>query len=507
MGGSVAQVLRHGALHYPERLAVVTLDAQGKRTASHSYAEVEQHACSVASVLLAAGVHAGDHVALCAANSVDFVAAYFGIVYAGAAVVPVPILSAAPEVHFRAAHARCKAVIHDAARAALVQRATVDLSQTKPLLLESLVTQTAVLQRPINREAQHTAMVLYTSGTTGQAKGAKISHGALLTHTAVLGYHALRFDEHDRVLGVLPLAHSYGCRMVMLASFYAGAACVLLPRFSAAVCMDVMAREQITWLPGVPTMFTAFGQLSAEAPRPQLRWAMCAGASLPEETARRAEARLGCEVRQGYGMTEATIATLNAPPDERVVRSVGKPVWGVELRIVDEAGRDVPAGSSGEIWIRGHNTMSGYLDDPEATVAVEDDGFMRSGDVGYLDNEGRLVIVDRIKDLIIRGGNNVYPSEVESALAEHPAIAAVAVVGRPDDYYGEEVVAVIVRKPAAELTAHEVASWAQERVARTKVPREVAFVEEFPLGPSGKVLKRELRAAIIEGRLATERCA
>ena len=507
MGGSLAQVLRHGASHHPQRPAIIALDERGSSRKSYSYGEVDFAARAVAGGLQQAGVGPGDHVALCAENSMEYVAAYFGVLYVGAAVVPIPILSAAPEVRFRAEHARCKAIICDHKRQTLVEQACGDLNHTRRLVLAELVECEHSTDRPANRNAQDTAMVLYTSGTTGSAKGAAISHGALLTHTAVLAYHALRLDESDRILGVLPLTHSFGCRMAMLSSLYAGASSVLMPRFDAAACMEVMLREQVTWLPAVPTMFAALGQLPEVTPKPTLRWAMCAGAPVPEETTRRAEARLGCEIRQGYGMTEATIATLNAPPDARVIASVGKPVWGIELLILDERRQELPQGQAGEVWIRGHNTMSGYLDDRAATSAIEQDGFLRSGDVGYLDAEGRLYIIDRIKDLILRGGNNVYPSEVESALAEHPAIAQVAVVGRPDDYYGEEVVAVIHLKASFSLTADEVSQWSRERVSKTKVPREVAFVDQFPLGPSGKILKRQLRQDIVAGRLKTTRCS
>jgi long-chain acyl-CoA synthetase len=184
-----------------------------------------------------------------------------------------------------------------------------------------------------------------------------------------------------------------------------------------------------------------------------------------------------------------------------VLGSVGKPIWGIELKIVDPNGAELPRGEQGEVVARGHNVMSRYLHDPEATASVTAGGFFHSGDVGRLDAEGRLTIVDRIKDLIIRGGYNVYPSEVEDALAAHPHVRNVAVVGRPDDYYGEEVVAVIVAQGGGELDAAELARFAQERVGRTKVPREYAFTTDLPLGPSGKVLKRTLRQWLLEGRL------
>jgi long-chain acyl-CoA synthetase len=232
-------------------------------------------------------------------------------------------------------------------------------------------------------------------------------------------------------------------------------------------------------------------------PPAALRWVLSAGAPLSEEIARRAEARLGVEVRQGYGMTEATFSAINAPPDERRFGSVGRPVWGVELRIVDSALRDVAAGESGEVLVRGHNLMTHYLDDADSKRTS--DGFLHTGDIGRLDAEGRLYIVDRIKDLIIRGGYNVYPAEVEAALAEHPSVVEVAVVGQPDSYYGEEVVAVAVLRGACEVAA--LAEFAADRLGSMRRPRHYAFVDALPLGPSGKVHKATLREWIASGRL------
>lgn len=501
MGMNVAQVLHQGALRTPDRVAVIILDERGQPQQSRTYFEVDRAARRVAHALAQHGVASGDRVALCAGNGLPFIAGYFGALYTAASVVPIPILSAAPEAAHRVTHPRCAVALVDAPREPLLRKAQ---TEAEVLRIEPLMQHEGAIERPLDREASDTAMVLYTSGTTGQAKGAAISHGALLSHTSVLAFHALRLSAHDRVLGILPLTHSYGCRMVMLASFYAGAACVLLPRFEAATAMEVMVREQITWLPAVPTMFNAFGNLPEHTPQPRLSWAMCAGAPLPDEVARRAEDRLGCEVRQAFGMTEATIATLNAPPDARVLGSVGMPVWGVELRVTDESGHDLAPGTPGEVLVRGHNTMSHYLDDPAATAKAKSDGFMRSGDVGYLDDHGRLFIVDRIKDLIIRGGNNVYPSEVENALAQHPAIAQVAVVGRPHDYYGEEVVAVVILREGHTLSGEALDAFARERVAKTKVPRELAILEHMPLGPSGKVLKRTLRDWLSDGTLKAE---
>jgi long-chain acyl-CoA synthetase len=249
-------------------------------------------------------------------------------------------------------------------------------------------------------------------------------------------------------------------------------------------------------------MLAAWANLPHATKPSTLRWVLSAGAPLPDELALRAEACLGVEVRQGYGMTEATFASVNAPPDARVIGSVGKPSPGVELRVIDDAGNEVAPGESGEVCVRGQNVMTRYLHDPEASADALRDGWMHSGDVGRIDADGRLWIVDRIKDLVIRGGYNVYPSEVEDALARHPDVAEVAVIGRPDAMYGEEVVAVIVPRAGCSVDLAGLAALARARLSRTKWPREYAVIERMPLGASGKIQKRELRAWLQHGKLA-----
>lgn len=505
MGINAAQILRQAALRWPDRPAVIDAGTPGSARRVVSYRDLDERARSAATRLARRGVQHGYRVALVGENSDAFVAAWFGILYAGATVVPIPIASAAPEVAHRLRHARCRAVLFDTDRAALVNEVLAGLDFQVARFDVSHVTQVAsdAIPFPADAAPHEPAMVLYTSGTSGEARGALISHASLLLHTSVIVHHGLGLRTDDCVLGVLPLTHSYGCRMVMLATFFAGARCVLVPRFDPARTLTIMQQEEVTWLPAVPTMYAAWGDQGGGARSAKLRWGLSAGAPLPDEIARRAELRLGVEIRQGYGLTEATFSTMNAPPEPRMLGSVGRPLWGIEVRIVDSTGSDVPAGADGEVLVRGHNAMNGYLDDPDATRLVSGTGWIRSGDVGRLDETGRLWIVDRIKDLIIRGGNNVYPAEVEAVLAEHPDVAEVAVIGRPDRYWGEEVVAVIVARQGAKPDPDQINTWVRERIASTKVPREYAFVPEMPLGPSGKVLKRELLDWMLQGMLHT----
>jgi long-chain acyl-CoA synthetase len=332
MGLQVGQILREASLRSPEVCAVVDLGHASEERRELSYGALHLMACEVARRLTLLGVRRGDRVALVAENRAEVAAAWFGVVYAGAAVVPMHLLSAAPELSQRFAHAGVKVVLHDAARSALVAHALEQVDgPVSALSLEELQLERAAAESgsssppseryPLDMSPADTAMVLYTSGTTGRPKGAAISHASLLLHTLLLLQQALGLDEHSSVMCVLPLSHSYGCRLAMLAPFYARARIVIMPRFDAARCLAAMHAEEVTWFPGVPTMFTALGQLNSSAlgqpvsPPARLRWALCAGAPLADETVRRAETVLGVEVRQGYGRTEATFSTINAPPD------------------------------------------------------------------------------------------------------------------------------------------------------------------------------------------------
>jgi long-chain acyl-CoA synthetase len=510
MGLQVGQILRQAARFAPESCAVVDLGHTPEARREFSFAVLHRMACAVAEQLVQHGVQPGDRVALVAENSAEVAAAWFGVVYAGAAVVPLHLLSTPAELAERFTHAEIKLVFHDAARAAVVAQAlehAENLVFALPLQQLAFERAQADERYPLDTSPQTTALVLYTSGTTGRAKGAAVSHASLLLHTVLLVQHALGLDASSRVLCTLPLSHSYGCRLAMLAPFYARSRIVVMPRFDASRSLQALHAEGVTWLPAVPTMFAAWGQLSAATQAPSLRWALCAGAPLADATAQRAETVLGVEVRQGYGMTEATFSTMNAPPDRRVLGSVGKPAWGVELRIVDEAGRDVAAGEQGQVLVRGHNVMTHYLFDTEATREALPDGWVHSGDVGELDQEGRLRIVDRIKDLIIRGGYNVYPSEIENVLGAHAGVHDSAVVGRADDFYGEEIVACVVLRPGQTTSAQELHAFAAQQLARHKLPREYVFVAQLPLGASGKVHKRTLRDQLLTGELRPEKVA
>ncbi|MEM8609658.1 MAG: AMP-binding protein [Myxococcota bacterium] len=498
MSANVGLFLHDWAKREPSRTAIV--DA-GRGDLECSYGAIDEQASRVAGFLRDAGLESEDRVAVFIDNGLAFVNAWFGAVYAGATTLPVPSMSTAREVAFRLRHAGCRAILCDEKHADLAGQANALAGGNTAIMpIEKAVRHPSPIESPAERSRDQVAMILYTSGTTGKAKGVCITHGSLNAHTNALVTHTLRVNEDDRLLGVIPLTHSYGIRMTLLVPFFAGAATVFVPRFSAAKSLSLCARHGVTFLPGVPTMFVAWANLDEGDAPPRLRWCLSAGAPLPEEVRVRAEKRLGATVRQGYGLTEATFSTINAPPDRAAPGSVGKPVAGVTVQIADAEGNPMPNGERGEVLVRGKNVMLGYLDDEEATRHVTRGGWLHTGDVGLLDDEGRLTVVDRDKDLILRGGHSIYPFEVEDALAAHPAVVDVAVVGKPDDYYGEEIVAVIVQRSA--VSPRELDAWVREHLAPVKVPRAYAFVPELPQGASGKTLKRALRSQIAAEKLS-----
>jgi long-chain acyl-CoA synthetase len=500
MNANVGNFLHRWAQQDPGRTGIVD---SGRNDLAFSYGELDRQASRVAAHLLDRGLGPGDRVAICTANGMDFVAAWFGAVYAGCTTLPISVMSTAHEIAFRLQHAGCKALLTDADRSAVAHESKARAGMSsEALLIEDAIANAQGEAPPCNARPDSFAMLLYTSGTTGAAKGVCITHESLGAHTRALVDHTLRLTEDDRILGTLPLTHSYGIRMTLLVPFYAGASTVFVPKFSPSRTLELCTTHRITWLPGVPTMFIAWANETTQPTPPSLRWCMSAGAPLVEDVRLRAETRLGAPVRQGYGLTEATFTAINAPPDNAVPGSSGKPVAGVELKIADDFGEELPRGVHGEVLVRGQNVMAGYLDEKLATNHVMRGDWLHTGDIGFVDDEGRLTIADRSKDLILRGGASIYPSEIENVLARHPAIHDVAVVGQPDDYYGEEIVAVAVR--SVNVTAKELDEWAREQLAAYKVPRLYAFIEALPQGANGKTLKRRLRDQLVSGEISAE---
>jgi long-chain acyl-CoA synthetase len=306
------------------------------------------------------------------------------------------------------------------------------------------------------------------------------------------------FLDDDIVMAVLPLFHVFGLSSVLNAAVRFGTTMVLVPRFEPGAVIDAIEGHGATIFPGVPTMYVALLNAAAEErDLTSLRVGVSGGAAIPGEVIRAFEKRFpGTVILEGYGLSEtASTATFNISADQRKVLSVGKPVWGVQIRVVDTDDKPLPPGPDhvGEIVIRGHNVLKGYYKNPEATAEAMRGGWFHTGDLGYADEDGYLFIVDRKKDLVIRGGYNVYPREVEEVLYGHPAVAEAAVIGRPDETFGEEVVAVVSLTPGRQATPEELTAFCKERMAAYKYPREIRVLQELPKGPTGKILKKELR--------------
>jgi long-chain acyl-CoA synthetase len=348
----------------------------------------------------------------------------------------------------------------------------------------------------VDVEADGTAVLLYTSGTTGRPKGAELTHANLKTNVEVVLRNLIQMGDEDTILGALPLFHSFGQTCGLNCGVAAGARLTLVPRFDPEKALEVIERDRVTVFQGVPTMYTAMlhSDRKDEVDVSCLRLCVSGGSAMPGEVLRAFEDQFGCQVLEGYGLSETSpVASFNHPDRERKVGSIGTPIEGVEMRVVDENRQEVPQGEVGEIAIRGHNVMKGYWNRPDATAeAIDGEGWFYTGDMAYVDEEGYFFIVDRKKDLIIRGGYNVYPREVEEVLYEHPAVAECAVVGVPDEKMGEEIGAAVVVKPGEDASEDDLREYVKEQLAGYKYPRRVWFEDELPKGPTGKILKREI---------------
>ncbi|MFI2203559.1 long-chain fatty acid--CoA ligase [Streptomyces sp. NPDC020192] len=494
---SVASILAENAKRRPGKTALVE---GGLRL---TFGEVWRRSLARAGALTALGVRPGDRVALMAPNTTEFPVAYYAITAAGGVVVPVHLLLSAGEVEHVLKDSGARLLLVHPAQAE-TGRAAAEATGVQVTVLgeefDKLAADAEPLPVYVTRAADDPAVIFYTSGTTGVPKGAVLSHFNIVMNATVNAFDANDIRADDIALGALPLFHAFGQTVSLNSTWRAGATLVLLPRFDAARAIELMAEEGVNTFHGVPTMYVALAAAAAQAERlPELRVCISGGASLPVAVLERFEEAFGAPVYEGYGLSETSpTATVNQPLFGTRAGTIGHPLWGVDVEIaraeVEDRAELLPAGELGEVVIRGHNVFSGYLGRPEATAEALVDGWFRTGDLGTKDDDGFLRIVDRKKDVIIRGGYNVYPREVEEVLARHPGIAQVAVIGLPDELHGEEVAAVVVPTPGAAPDAASIIEWAKEHLGRHKYPRRVEFTDALPLGPSMKVLKREIRA-------------
>jgi long-chain acyl-CoA synthetase len=485
---NLADLLNDSAAARPDHVAIRLDDHE------LTYAALDEASARVAALLRAKGVAPGDRVGLMLPNVPYFPVAYYGVLRAGAVVVPLNVLLKEREVAFHLGDSGARVLLawHEFADAAHAgaEQADADTVLVEPGEFERLLARCAPDRAVAARDAHDTAVILYTSGTTGRPKGAELTHANLLRNVEV-GTRLFGLDAGAVTLGALPFFHAFGQTCALNATVAVGGTLTLIARFDAGRALEILERDRVTVFAGVPTMYAAILHHPDAASRDLSALEVCVsgGAAMPVEVMRAFEARFGCDVLEGYGLSETSpLAAFNRRGRYRKPGSIGTPVDGVEMRVNPD----------GEIAIRGHNVMKGYWKRPEATAeAIDTDGWFRTGDVGRVDEDGDFFIVDRKKDVVIRGGFNVYPREIEEVLYEHPAIREVAVVGIPHPELGEEVGAAVVLKAPA--TADELRAFAKARVAAYKYPRHVWFLDELPKGPTGKILKREIELPVLNG--------
>ena len=479
--------------------------AQGGRPALRqdgqelTYEQLERGSGQAAALLRESGVRPGDRVALMMPNVLAFPLLFYGALAAGAVVVPMnPLLKSREVAHYLGDSGASVILAWDAAGDEAAKGAAdggVPVIRVTEPDAQALLGGRVPLEDWAARADDDDAVILYTSGTTGVPKGAELTHANMLRNAEVTATTLLTTGPGDVVMGCLPLFHCFGLTCGLNAAIISGACLALLPRFDPGAALEMISREKVTVFEGVPTMYAALLHHPDRglADVSSLRVCVSGGAALPLEILRGFEDAFGCTILEGYGLSETSpVASFNHPDRPRKPGSIGTPVAGVQMRVVDDAGAEVPRGQVGEVVIRGHNVMKGYWQDPDATAAAIPDGWFRSGDLAREDEDGYFFIVDRKKELIIRGGYNVYPREVEEALYEHPGVAGVAVIGIPDDSLGEEVGAAVALKPGASATPAELRAFVRDRLAAYKYPRQVWLVEELPKGPTGKILRREV---------------
>jgi long-chain acyl-CoA synthetase len=511
---NLSVLLEDSARRYPDKEAFIFNET------TLTYAQINAAANQVAGGLQKMGIQAGDKVALSCLNVPYFPMVYFGILKAGAAVVPLSVLLKRSEVAYHLQDSEAKAYFcfegtpelpmgeegfagfQEAKDCTHFVTITADPKASSPFDDTKTLGQVMSGQSPTFAThpagAEDTCVIVYTSGTTGRPKGAELTHSNLLQN-AILSADLFQASSEDRMLVVLPLFHIFGMTVLMNAGVYRGASLILLPRFDPKAVMGLLFKHDITVFAGVPTMY--WGLLNAgdtgikpEDIQQSLRVAVSGGASLPVEVLRQFEAKFKVPIIEGYGMSEGSpVVTFNHLGRQRKPGSIGTPVWGVEVMIADANDQQLPVGEKGQLLYRGHNVMKGYYNRPEVNADSLKGGWMHSGDVAYMDEDGYFYIVDRTKDMIIRGGLNVYPREVEEVMMEHPAVSMVAVIGVPHEQHGEEIKACVVLQDGQTASAEELIGWTKTRIAAYKYPRIIEFLDQLPMSATGKILKKELR--------------
>ena len=464
----------------------------------YTYQEFAELVRRVAGLLATHGVRKGDVVSLLLPNSVEYVIAYFACWHIGALAGPINSLLKPDEIDYVISNSEARALLVNSEFVTRIKNNNVEA-----IAFDNVegISKTEMESPEITRDDE--AIIIYTSGTTGKPKGCLLTHGNVISNARQISSW-LGFSHADRLLTLMPLFHMNAVSVTTMSALYAGASTVVSPKFSASRFWQIISDYQITSFGSVATMLSMLlstypDGVPAGLNTQQLRFAMCGSAPVPAEVMKRFEETFDCLVVEGYGLSESTCrSTFNPPDQRRRPGSCGLPI-GNEMRVVDEDDRDVPEGSLGEIVLRGENILKGYYKNPDATASAFRNGWFHTGDIGYRDADGFYFIVDRKSDMIIRGGENIYPREIDEVLYQYKGVAAAAAVGVPDDLYGEEVAAVIVLKDGAKSSEQEVIEFCKARLADYKCPKTVHFVDDIPKGPTGKLLKREL-AQMLKGK-------
>ncbi len=511
---NISCLLEDSARRYPTKSAYVFMDTD------LNFAQVNGAANQVANGLVAKGIKPGDKVALSCFNLPYFPIIYFGILKVGGVVVPLSVLLKSDEITYHLTDSGAKAYFCFIGTEDLpmgkMGKAGFDATPTcdqfymimpqpeMPSAIEGAETLGSLMAGQSHVFESHasgaddTALIIYTSGTTGRPKGAELTHSNIFCNT-VLSANLLSSSPKDTQLIVLPLFHIFAMVVLMTQGLYKGVRSILLPRFDAEAVFGLLQKHEVTIFAGVPTMYWGLNHYNEpkfdyDQISKNLRIAVSGGASLPLQVMEDFEKRFNVPIIEGYGMSEGSpVVTFNHLEQGRKPGSIGTPVWGVEVKIVDEHGDEVPPGDRGELLYRGHNVMKGYYNKPEANAETLKGGWLHSGDIAMKDEDGFYYIVDRTKDMIIRGGLNVYPREVEEVMIKHEAVSLVAVIGIPDGKMGEEIKAFVVRNEGESVTADELRDWTKSKIADYKYPRVIEFLDALPMSATGKILKKELR--------------
>ena len=518
---NIASIIGHHARITPHKEAIVWNEMR------FTFGQLNGLANRVANALVKMGIGHGDKVALCCPNLPFFPIVYYGILKAGAAVVPLNILFKAREIAYHLSDSDAKAIFVFEGTDVLPLAHTVKEGFDKAATCEHLIVMTndPLAAAPVEgaktlteitagqseefemfpTAPDDTCAILYTSGTTGQPKGAELTHLNLMTNvTTMFTMYTPVLDftdgEQKTCLITLPLFHTTGQTCQMNMNLYAGNRVVLLPRFDARATLETMAKERVNFWTGVPTMYWSLLRYAEEnnfdvsSVAETLTAVTSGGAPMPVEVMKEFEQKFAVRVSEGYGLSETSpLACFNQFEKPSKPGTVGQPIFGVEVRCFDENDQEVESGERGEVVIRGSNVMKGYYKRPEATAAAFRSGWFHTGDIGVFDDEGYLSIVDRKKDMILRGGYNIYPRELEEIIMTHPAVSLVAVIGIPDERLGEEVKAFVVPKNNVNLSEEEFIAWCKTQFASNKYPRSVEFRDELPIGATGKIFKLALR--------------